>query len=92
MTKYTEQVREIRKLARKYIPELLEAESLAANSIVEQIGIKFQKNCDNSVKCDCGKGSERPEWKHQVLWAIQDCKYHKKITFEPKSKTYSLKK
>ena len=95
MTKYNEETRKIRKLAREFIPKLLEKEPLAAKIIVEKTRVKFPKNCDNSIKCECGgknqKVSGRPEWKHQVLWAIQDCKYHNKITFDSKTKTYSLK-
>ena len=94
-TKYNEETRKIRKLAREFIPKLLEKESLAAKIIVEKIGLQFPKNCDDSIKCECGgknqKNSGRPEWKHQVLWAIQDCKYHNKITFDSKTKKYSLK-
>ena len=95
MTKYNEETRKIRKLAREFIPKLLEKEPLAAKIIVEKTRVKFPKNCDNSIKCECGgknqKVSGRPEWKHQVLWAIQDCKYHNKITFDSKTKKYSLK-
>ena len=95
MTKYNEETRKIRKLAREFIPKLLEKQPLAAKIIVEKTRVKFPKNCDNSIKCECGgknqKNSGRPEWKHQVLWAIQDCKYHNKITFDSKTKKYSLK-
>ena len=94
MTKYNEETRKIRKLAREFIPKLLEKEPLAAKIIVEKTRVKFPKNCDNSIKCECGgknqKNSGRPEWKHQVLWAIQDCKYHNKITFDSKTKKYSF--
>ena len=94
MTKYNEETRKIRKLAREFIPKLLEKEPLAAKIIVEKTRVKFPKNCDNSIKCECGgknqKVSGRPEWKHQVLWAIQDCKYSKKIVFDSDKKNYHL--
>ena len=94
MTKYNEETRKIRKLAREFIPKLLEKEPLAAKIIVEKTRVKFPKNCDNSIKCECGgknqKVSGRPEWKHQVLWAIQDCKYSKKIVFDSEEKNYHL--
>ena len=89
-TKYNEETRKIRKLAREFIPKLLEKEPLAAKIIVEKTRVKFPKNCDNSIKCECGQGSERPEWKHQILWAIQDCKYSKKIVFDSDKKNYCL--
>ena len=94
MTKYNEETRKIRKLAREFIPKLLEKEPLAAKIIVEKTRVKFSENCDNSIKCECGgknqKDSGRPEWKHQVLWAIQDCKYSKKIVFDSEEKNYRL--
>ena len=94
MTKYNEETRKIRKLAREYIPKLLEKEPLAAKIIVEKTRVKFPKNCDDSIKCECGgknqKNSGRPEWKHQVLWAIQDLKYSKKIVFDSDKKNYCL--
>ena len=94
MTKYNEETRKIRKLAREFIPKLLEKEPLAAKIIVEKTKVKFPKNCDDSIKCECGgknqKNSGRPEWKHQVLWAIQDLKYSKKIVFDSDKKNYCL--
>ena len=94
-TKYNEETRKIRKLAREFIPKLLEKQPLTAKIIVEKTRVKFPKNCDDSIKCECDgknqKNSGRPEWKHQVLWAIQDCKYYNKITFDSKTKKYSLK-
>ena len=94
MTKYNEETRKIRKLAREYVPKLLEKEPLAAKIIVEKTRVKFPKNCDNSIKCECDgknqKNSGRPEWKHQVLWAIQDLKYSKKIVFDSEEKNYRL--
>jgi len=92
MTKYTEEVREIRKLARVLIPELLEKSSYSSKEIIDNVQKKFPKKCDDSVKCICTGTGTRPEWKHQILWAIQDCKYDKKIIYDGKSKKYMLTK
>ncbi len=91
MTKYTEEVREIRKLAREYIPKLLKKSSYSSKEIINNVQKKFPKNCDDSVLCNCQVSKNRPEWKHQILWAIQDCKSKKQLEYNKPTKKYQLK-
>ena len=89
MAKYTEQARKIRQLSREYIPELIKNSPLTSKEIIDQVQKKFPQNCDESVICECGKSRNRPEWKHQILWAIQDCRAKKQLIYNQTNKKYS---
>ena len=78
-TKYPEKIYEVRKMARSTLVEILTKKPLTTAEIRTEIKKHFPKNCDDSIKCECGKGSNVKEWEHQVAWAIQDVKYHRKI-------------
>ena len=54
---------------------------------------KFTEYCNDDIKCRCRENtSKKPEWEHQVKWAILDLKYKGMLTFEKESKVYTIKK
>jgi len=90
-SKYSQSVTEIRKLAKNTIIEILKNKPLQSGEILARIEKKFPNQCNPEILCVCkGNKQERPEWQHQVLWAIQDLKYSKIINFDSNNKTYSL--
>ena len=59
---------------------------------MEHVQNKEPDLCDDTIKCECGGfAPNRPEWKHQIRWAIVDLKYSEKITYSKKTKLYSLR-
>ena len=92
MAKYSEEVRAVRKISKKIIPELLKSKSKGILAIMEHVQNKEPDLCDDTIKCECGGfAPNRPEWKHQIRWAIVDLKYSEKITYSKKTKLYSLR-
>ncbi len=88
--KYSEEIREIRKLAKNKIIDILK-EPQTTGSILKKIKKFYPDNCNDEFLCRCGKSiTVYPEWKHQIRWAIQDLKYQTIIKFDQTSKTYSL--
>lgn len=54
---------------------------------------KHPTYCDGLVKCICGhKETKRPEWKHQVRWALWDLRYNGTLNYSKTSREYSIKK
>ena len=93
MSKYSDDILEVRKLSRELIPRLLADKSRTLEYLFSSIKNKHSKNCDDKIKCQCGKTNRsNPEWKHQVRWAIQDLKFNKKLVYDKESKLYSLVK
>lgn len=92
MAKYPDLIISVRKISQKEIPRILEKNPLKLGSIYKHIQDKNPKLCDGTVICNCGdKETSRPEWKHQVRWALQDLKYNGNIDYDKNTKEYSLK-
>ena len=90
--KYPKKVTDIRELAKKEIPKILQEEPLTTAFILSRIKERYSKYCDDNYFCQCGKISGRqPEWKHQVRWAIQDLKHYSIIQYNKQKKCYSLR-
>lgn len=82
----------VRKVSKKIIPELLEDGPKGILAIMEYVQNKKLDLCNDSIKCECGGfAPNRPEWKHQIRWAIVDLKYSEKITYSKETKIYALK-
>ena len=91
MSKYSDDILEVRKISGAIIPKLLADKSRTLEYIFSIIKNKYSKNCDDKIKCKCGKTNRSiQEWKHQVRWAIQDLKYSKKLVYDKESRLYSL--
>jgi len=71
--------------------QLLKKKALTSKEIVQETKKKFPDLCDDKIKCICdGSSRVTGEWKHQILWAIQDNKYTQKIKYDKKTHQYSL--
>ncbi len=93
MAKYSENIRSIREVARYDILLLLGKKPKTSVEIFKFIKSNSGNLCDDSITCVCGKSyGERPEWKHQIRWALQDLKHYGKIDFNKQTKKYFLKK
>lgn len=91
MSKYSDDIIKVRKLARELLPKILDNKSKDLQYILAMIKKKYPENCDDETKCQCGEHVRKsPEWQHQVRWAIQDLRYHKVLAYDKKSKLYSL--
>ena len=88
--KYDEEIRLVRKLTRKILVELLSETPLSSKEIKNKIKKKFPNNCDDKIKCECGRGVNTLEWEHQVAWAIQDVKSARKIEYLKDTKKYVI--
>jgi hypothetical protein len=87
-SKYDEKVRQLRKLSRAIIPELLSDRPLTSKELLLQIEKRFPEYCNPKIICKCNNNIARPEWQHQALWAIQDSKSYKHISFDKVTKRY----
>jgi len=92
LAKYPTHIRNVRKLAQLEILNILKNGPSTVKNITKIIQSKNKKICDDSITCDCSgrKNSSRPEWKHQIGWAVQDLKYVGEIKFNPNTREYSL--
>ena len=88
--KYDENIRLVRKLTKKILLELLSEKPLSSAEIKNKIKKKFPSNCDDKIKCECGRGVKTLEWEHQVAWAIQDVKSARKIEYLKDNKKYAI--
>lgn len=92
MTKYSEEIKNIRKISRNIIIEHLKNGPSTVHQIWDLVQTTNKKICNNSVECTCGKNrGTTPEWKHQVRWALQDLKYTNKIGYNNTKQEYFLK-
>lgn len=89
--KYAKEIQAIRKESKSQILEILKKKSISISEIIKIFEDKFSIKYDKSVMCTCGKNrGNKPEWKHQVRWAILDLKYTKKIILNINTKKYIL--
>lgn len=92
LAKYPDRIISLRKISQKEIPKILEKGPSKLAAIYKIIQDKNTNLCDGFVKCTCGdKETGRPEWKHQIRWALQDLSYTGKINYERETREYSLK-
>ena len=90
MVKYPEKIRQVRKISKNIILKLLENGPIEVSTLIEHIKKQYPDLCNNSINCECGKTTSRPEWQHQVRWAIADLKYSEKIVYLNETKRYAL--
>lgn len=91
VAKYSEKIRQVRKISKKIIPKLLENGPIEISTLIEHMKKQYPDLCNNSVNCECGRyPSSRPEWQHQIRWAIADLKYSEKIAYSNETKCYAL--
>lgn len=91
MAKYSQTIRDVRKFAAEDIPKFLKKSSLTLAPIYDAMKEKYSDNCDKTILCSCGNLTTiRPEWKHQVRWALQDLKYSGVIKYDSKTRKYTL--
>jgi len=91
MVNYPPHMREVRRKSKEMILEILAKDSSTIKEFYKSIKKTHTKICDEEIKCTCGKNNgTSPEWKHQVGWALEDLKYRGKITYDKKTKLYSI--
>lgn len=92
MAKYPDEVRKVRRISKEMIPKILKEKKCSVSYFYEEFQKQNPDLCNDEVKCKCGKNTKRPEWKHQIQWAVADLRYHKKIAYSKKTDKYSLMK
>jgi len=91
MGKYPESMKTIRRVAKEEILKILMNKGYDVSEIVKKIKSKNRNLCDDTIKCACGNvQTNKPEWVHQIRWALQDLKYQGKIQYDKTSRIYSI--
>ena len=89
--KYDEKTRQVRKLSKVVITDLLKQEGpCMLSKITFRIKKELPDCCDNEIMCTCRERSSKPEWLHQVQWALADLKSKHEILYDRKTKLYSI--
>ncbi len=84
-------MRSVRKVSKTIIPEILSKSPIKIANIIEEIKKQCPDLCDDDIKCECGGNTKnKPEWKHQIRWAVADLKYLGKITYSKETKMYTI--
>jgi len=88
--KYDDEIRVVRKKSRKLILKILEKKPLLRDEISSAIKKELPKNCVDNILCICNYGDSKPEWMHQVRWALTDLRRAEHIQYNPETRKYSL--
>ncbi len=74
--------RDLRRLAREAIPDLLSSGPLPLQVLYSKMAETFPDYCDDMVLCDCTPTARSPEWKHRVRGALQDLRLRRIVEYD----------